>query len=276
MTTVKVSNLTSTVAVTTVKTSVVTTPVVVTTVKTSVVTTPVVVATTPVVTTVKTSLITAPAATVTIMTMASVSQFTDGQIQGGMHNMTVMPIVTSMTSMMLPVITVAPVTEFTDGQPQAPVINTMPATTTPKTTVLAVSEFTDGQPQALMPTTAMPATTAAPAPVSPPAAMGMQMVACETNGTLALTLANGILKDSFGRTGYIASNFQFQFDNPPQSGALITAGFSVCANGSLALGGSNVFFQCRSGDFYNLYTENWAPQCSPVTINTVMLLNCMT
>jgi hypothetical protein len=33
---------------------------------------------------------------------------------------------------------------------------------------------------------------------------------------LTLTLANGILKDAEGRTGYIASNFQFQFDGPPQ------------------------------------------------------------
>jgi hypothetical protein len=89
-------------------------------------------------------------------------------------------------------------------------------------------------------------------------------------------LANGILKDSHGRTGYIASNYQFQFDNPPQAGAIYTAGFSVCGNGSLALGGSAVFYQCLSGSFYNLYNENWAPQCSPVTINVLELINCTT
>ena len=33
---------------------------------------------------------------------------------------------------------------------------------------------------------------------------------------LEITLAGGILKDSQQRTGYIASNFQFQFDGPPQ------------------------------------------------------------
>lgn len=33
---------------------------------------------------------------------------------------------------------------------------------------------------------------------------------------LECTLAGGILKDAQGRTGYIASNFQFQFDGPPQ------------------------------------------------------------
>jgi hypothetical protein len=33
---------------------------------------------------------------------------------------------------------------------------------------------------------------------------------------LELTLAGGTLKDAQGRTGYIASNYQFQFDGPPQ------------------------------------------------------------
>lgn len=33
---------------------------------------------------------------------------------------------------------------------------------------------------------------------------------------LTLTLQNGLLKDALGRTGYIAANYQFQFDGPPQ------------------------------------------------------------
>jgi len=82
------------------------------------------------------------------------------------------------------------------------------------------------------------------------------------------------LTDNFGRTGYIASNYQFQFDKPPQAGAIYTAGWSVCANGSLALGGSNVFYQCLSGKFFNLYNENWAAQCSPITIQVVTLIEC--
>jgi len=89
-----------------------------------------------------------------------------------------------------------------------------------------------------------------------------------------LTLKDGILKDYLGRTGYIASNFQFQFDDPPQSGALFTSGFSVCGNGSLALGGSAVWWQCLSGDFYNLYDRYWAEQCDPVTISAIELVNC--
>lgn len=89
---------------------------------------------------------------------------------------------------------------------------------------------------------------------------------CSGDGILVASLADSVLIDAQERTGYIASNFQFQFDGPPQAGAIYTAGFSSCGNGSLALGGSAVWYQCESGDFYNLYDRNWAPQCSPVEI----------
>jgi len=102
----------------------------------------------------------------------------------------------------------------------------------------------------------------------------MKMVSCASPGELEITLDNGILKDAKGRTGYIASNFQFQFDGPPQAGAIYTAGFSFCANQSLALGGSNVFYQCLSGSFYNLYDRKWAAQCYPITISTLELQQC--
>ncbi|RAL67793.1 hypothetical protein DID88_008520 [Monilinia fructigena] len=85
---------------------------------------------------------------------------------------------------------------------------------------------------------------------------------------LAITLNGGILKDQQDRTGYIASNYQFQFDGPPQTGAIYTGGWSVCSNGSLALGGSAVFYQCLSGNFYNLYTESQGQQCSQILIQT--------
>ncbi|RDI82759.1 hypothetical protein Vi05172_g7241 [Venturia inaequalis] len=86
---------------------------------------------------------------------------------------------------------------------------------------------------------------------------------------LECTLAGGVLKDAQGRTGYIASNFQFQFDGPPQAGSIYTAGFSLCGNGSLALGGSAIWYQCLSGGFYNLYDRSWAPQCSPIYIEAI-------
>lgn len=84
-----------------------------------------------------------------------------------------------------------------------------------------------------------------------------------------MTLQDGVLKDDEGRTGYIASNNQFQFDDPPQVNALETSGFSICSNGSLALDGTAIWYQCLSGDFYNLYDENDAAQCSPVYINAI-------
>ncbi|RTE79365.1 hypothetical protein BHE90_006095 [Fusarium euwallaceae] len=87
---------------------------------------------------------------------------------------------------------------------------------------------------------------------------------CNGEGVLVMTLKDGVLKDAQGRTGYISDSYQFQFDEPPQSGSIFTAGFSVCSNGTLALGPSAVFWQCLSGDFYNLYDRHWAEQCSPV------------
>ncbi|KAK6002175.1 hypothetical protein QM012_001813 [Aureobasidium pullulans] len=84
---------------------------------------------------------------------------------------------------------------------------------------------------------------------------------------LTITLKNGTLTDDEGRTGYIAANNQFQFDKPAQTGAIYTSGFSVCSNGTLAIGDSAIFYQCLSGDFYNLYDKSTGAQCSPIYIN---------
>jgi len=88
----------------------------------------------------------------------------------------------------------------------------------------------------------------------------------QADGTLTLTLQGGILKDQAGRIGYIAANRQFQFDNPIQAGAIFTAGWSLCSNGSIALGGSAVFYQCLSGNFYNLYDQTQGGQCGAIYI----------
>jgi len=91
--------------------------------------------------------------------------------------------------------------------------------------------------------------------------------ACGSEGTLTVDLADGVLLDSQGRTGYIAANYQFQFDGPAQTGAIYTSGWSSCGNGSLALGGSAIFYQCYSGGFYNLYDRHWAAQCNPIYLD---------
>ncbi|OAA69099.1 covalently-linked cell wall protein [Cordyceps fumosorosea ARSEF 2679] len=90
---------------------------------------------------------------------------------------------------------------------------------------------------------------------------------CSGDNSLVLDLKDGVLTDSKGRIGSIVANYQFQFDGPPaQAGAIYTAGFSTCQNGSLAIGPSTVFYQCRSGDFYNLYDRHWAEQCEAIEI----------
>ena len=182
-----------------------------------------------------------------------------------------MPVANQITDGQIQVqTTMAPVTEYSDGQPQAPTIS--PSAPTP--TVSGVSQQSDAQP--IAPTSAAPASSApapsAPAPSASSSGSSPMMVTCK--GGLAITLDDGVLKDADGRTGYIASNYQFQFDGPPQAGAIYTAGFTSCQNGSLALGGSNIFYQCLSGSFYNLYDRSWAAQCSPVTINTLGLVDC--
>jgi hypothetical protein len=92
---------------------------------------------------------------------------------------------------------------------------------------------------------------------------------CGSEGTLVITLKDGSTLDAQGRTGYIASNYQFQFDKPAQAGTLVNSGFSVCEGNVLALGSSKTFYQCLSGDFYNLYDRTWAAQCEPVSIIAV-------
>ncbi|KAL8372938.1 hypothetical protein RB599_000252 [Gaeumannomyces hyphopodioides] len=92
---------------------------------------------------------------------------------------------------------------------------------------------------------------------------------CGSEGVLVMSLKDSVAKDALDRTAYIASNFQFQFDGPPQAGAIYTAGFSLCPNGLLALGNSTQFWQCKSGDFWNLYDRTWAAQCDPVVFKAI-------
>ncbi|USP81820.1 hypothetical protein yc1106_09094 [Curvularia clavata] len=90
-----------------------------------------------------------------------------------------------------------------------------------------------------------------------------------SDGDLLCTLKDGILHDQFHRTGSIVANRQFQFDGPPQAGAIYTGGFSVCANDSLAIGGSTRWWRCMSGAFGNLYDESIGGQCHEIRIQAI-------
>ena len=89
-----------------------------------------------------------------------------------------------------------------------------------------------------------------------------------------MNLHNGILTDSKGRIGSIVANQQFQFDGPPpQAGAIYAAGWSI-KDGKLAIGNSTTFYQCLSGNFYNLYAEHIGSKCEPVELDIVELVDC--
>ncbi|QNP96886.1 YALIA101S01e03444g1_1 [Yarrowia lipolytica] len=103
-----------------------------------------------------------------------------------------------------------------------------------------------------------------------------KLVACKKEGTLAMTLEDGILKDDKGRIGSIVSNYQFQFDGPPpQAGAWYAAGWAISSDGNLAIGDNQVFWQCLSGTFYNLYDrKDNRDQCTAVHLAIVNLEDC--
>lgn len=100
-------------------------------------------------------------------------------------------------------------------------------------------------------------------------------VSCVGSTTLQMTLENGVLKDLQDRIGSIVGSRQFQFDGPvPQYGTIYASGWLVTRRGQLSLGNSTLFYQCSSGDFYNLYDSPIGPQCSPVSLTVVKLIKC--
>ncbi|CAL9731815.1 cell wall mannoprotein Cis3p [Monosporozyma unispora] len=126
----------------------------------------------------------------------------------------------------------------------------------------------------LLPSSALASASAtSTCPVNP--VIVPQQNSCTNEGTLKLTLENGILSDNKARIGSIVSNRQFQFDGPtPQAGAIYGAGWTITSEGNLALGAQDIFFQCLSGNFYNLYDEKIAEQCSPIHLEVVGLVEC--
>ncbi|KGK39102.1 hypothetical protein JL09_g1786, partial [Pichia kudriavzevii] len=234
-------------------------------------------------------------------TAAPVTQIGDGQVQ-------------ATTKTTTPKETAAPVTQIGDGQVQATTKTTTPKetaqaatqigdgqvqattkTTTPKETAEAATQIGDGQVQQTTKTTESTSTknTATPATQigdgqiqqstasqqgaaasASPQDEEIHYQACATNGTLSMNLHNGILTDSKGRIGSIVANQQFQFDGPPpQAGAIYAAGWSI-KDGKLAIGNSTTFYQCLSGNFYNLYAEHIGSKCEPVELDIVELVDC--
>ncbi|KAL6932663.1 hypothetical protein ACO0OL_004145 [Hanseniaspora opuntiae] len=185
-------------------------------------------------------------------TAQAVSQITDGQVQA-----------TTKTSS-----TEAAVSQITDGQVQA--------TTKTSSTETAASQITDGQIQATTATSSASDATAQPSEATSSASgSGITSVSCKNNGTLAMLLNDGVLTDEKGRIGSIVANRQFQFDGPPpQAGAIYADGWGITPDGNLAIGDEDVFWQCLSGDFYNLYDTEIGGQCKPVHLEVVELVSC--
>ena len=158
----------------------------------------------------------------------------------------------------------AAISQIGDGQIQA----------TTNTTVAPVSQITDGQIQA----TTLTSATIIPSPAPAPITNGTDPVTaetCKSSGTLEMNLKGGILTDGKGRIGSIVANRQFQFDGPPpQDGAIYAAGWSITPEGNLAIGDQDTFYQCLSGNFYNLYDEHIGTQCNAVHLQAIDLVNC--
>lgn len=192
--------------------------------------------------------------TATKTTASVVNQIGDGQIQNNKS---------ATTS------TASVVNQITDGQIQ---------NNKSTKTASVVNQITDGQIQ--NESSAAVASQATDGPVQATATSSADSdynfpVSCKSSTSLAMTLKDSMLTDSKGRVGAIVANRQFQFDGPPpQAGSIYAAGWSITSDGKLALGDSDVFYQCKSGDFYNLYDENVAAQCEPVYLSIVELVTC--
>ncbi|TID30250.1 hypothetical protein CANINC_001130 [Pichia inconspicua] len=178
------------------------------------------------------------------------------------------------------------VTQIGDGQIQAttetPICQLPPP---PKPTATVVTQIGDGQIQA---TTATAVTQIGDGQIQATAAAHEDgkdekpvhgyddfPESCKVENALSMTLNKGILTDGKGRIGSIVSNRQFQFDGPPpQAGAIYAAGWAVTEDGDLALGDQTVFYQCLSGNFYNLYDQHIGTDCQEINFKIIDLVDC--
>ncbi|CAI4612460.1 AGA_1a_G0033580.mRNA.1.CDS.1 [Saccharomyces cerevisiae] len=217
-------------------------------------------------------------------TAAAVSQITDGQVQAAKSTAAAASQI-SDGQVQAAKSTAAAVSQITDGQVQAA-----------KSTAAAASQISDGQVQATTSTKAAASqitdgqiqaskTTSGASQVSDGQVQAtaevkdandpVDVVSCNNNSTLSMSLSKGILTDRKGRIGSIVANRQFQFDGPPpQAGAIYAAGWSITPEGNLALGDQDTFYQCLSGDFYNLYDKHIGSQCHEVYLQAIDLIDC--
>lgn len=94
---------------------------------------------------------------------------------------------------------------------------------------------------------------------------------CDEHGVILHFDADGLLRDQLNRIGYIADNYQFQFDLPVQSGGYGEHDFGEYTDSGtgdvyLTWRDSDIFYRCRSGNFYNLYSQAIAAHCEPAKI----------
>ncbi|EER35090.1 protein PIR1 precursor [Candida tropicalis MYA-3404] len=185
---------------------------------------------------------------------SAVKQISDGQIQ---HQTTASAIKQISDGQIQHQTTATAAAQISDGQVQH------------QTTATGAAQITDGQVNANSDSSA--STTAKDDSEDDDDSLPQ---ACSAENNLEMTLHDGVLKDSLNRWGSIVANRQFQFDGPiPQAGVIYSAGWSI-RNGYLYLGDSDVFYQCLSGDFYNLYDENVAAQCSAVKLSVIEFVDC--
>ncbi|CAI4570855.1 ADQ_G0031640.mRNA.1.CDS.1 [Saccharomyces cerevisiae] len=217
-------------------------------------------------------------------TAAAVSQITDGQVQAAKSTAAAVSQITD-GQVQAAKSTAAAASQISDGQVQAA-----------KSTAAAASQISDGQVQATTSTKAAASqitdgqiqaskTTSGASQVSDGQVQAtadvkdandpVDVVSCNNNSTLSMSLSKGILTDRKGRIGSIVANRQFQFDGPPpQAGAIYAAGWSITPEGNLALGDQDTFYQCLSGDFYNLYDKHIGSQCHEVYLQAIDLIDC--
>ncbi|SMN19334.1 similar to Saccharomyces cerevisiae YKL163W PIR3 O-glycosylated covalently-bound cell wall protein required for cell wall stability [Maudiozyma saulgeensis] len=198
--------------------------------------------------------------------VAAISQINDGQAQAPRHTIAIVSQINDGQAQVAKPISV--VSQIGDGQIQVP--THVPTTIATRT---AVSQIGDGQAQ--IATKAVYDGVGIATGKLFSSSNPVRNVACKSKGTLAMTIKHGFLTDSKGRIGSIVSNRQFQFDGPPpQAGAIYAGGWSITPEGHLALGNQDIFYQCLSGDFYNLYDKSIASQCGPVYLQAVDLIDC--